>query len=292
MVVYNNPFEKGSDRYELWEMLLERDIKAFVQQNWDLVADDFLENGFMGINARGKSNPDSWEMTYPNLESYKNDWLHQAKKFAETVYIESLEEALYQATNLRDIEVKGNKALLHKKFDGQIEHTNGTVDSLNWKTLYRCEKVGSRWKISGFTGYIPFPTEYANKNRLLKRVPHGASQHLTAGPYSPVLEIDAHKLVVISGQAAINDKGDVIGDNIEDQTEFTLDNCTKQLKDAGCNLNDVFKVNIFLKNLEDWPRMNTIYMKRIPEPRPVRTAIGADLLMTLLVEMEMWALKR
>ena len=125
----------------------------------------------------------------------------------------------------------------------------------------------------------------------LKRLPEGTSQHVTAGPYSPVLEVNPQKIVVISGQAAINDAGEVIGDTIEEQTELTIDNCFKQLQAAGCDLTHVFKANIFLKDLDDWPRMNEVYERRIPAPRPVRTAVGTDLLMTMMVEIEMWAVK-
>lgn len=292
MTEYNNPFEKGSDRHEIWKMLVERDIQAFVKQDWNMVAGDFIEEGFTGISANGKTNPDSWVLQYPDLESYKIDWLEQAKILSQTNYQEDVEDALYQATNLRDIEIRGNKALLHKKFDGQITQVDGKVDLINWQTLYQCQKAAGKWKISGFTGYLPFPMGHRSESSApLKRLPEGTSQHTTAGPYSPVLEVDSQKIVVISGQAAINDAGEVIGDTIEEQTELTIDNCFKQLQTAGCDLTNVFKANIFLKNLEDWPRMNEVYKRRIPEPRPVRTAVGTDLLMTMMVEIEMWAVK-
>lgn len=125
-----------------------------------------------------------------------------------------------------------------------------------------------------------------------KRVPDGARQHITAGPYSPVLEIQASStLVVICGQAAILLDGSIKGDTIEEQTEVTLDNCEAQLRRAGCTFADVFKVNVYLTDLEDWPRFNEVYARRMPEPRPVRTAVGTKLLPGLIVEIEMWAAK-
>ena len=54
---------------------------------------------------------------------------------------------------------------------------------------------------------------------------------------------------------------------------------------------DVFKVNVYLKDLEDWPRFNEVYKQYFPQPLPVRTAVGSGLLLTLLVEIEMWATK-
>ncbi|SKC86300.1 RidA family protein [Maledivibacter halophilus] len=125
-----------------------------------------------------------------------------------------------------------------------------------------------------------------------KRNPKGATQHKTAGPYSPVLEIECSKLVVISGQAAIDMEGNVIGNTIEEQAELTLENCKKQLETAGCTFDDVFKVNVFMTDLKLWPRFNKIYEKYFCNPKPVRTAVGTDLLMNLLVEIEMWAVKK
>ena len=123
----------------------------------------------------------------------------------------------------------------------------------------------------------------------VKRVPAGAAQHATAGPYSPVLEVQADRLVVISGQVALDLDGNIVGDTIEDQTRQTLSNCRRLLESAGCTFEDVFKVNAFMTNLDDWSRFNAVYMEMMPEPRPVRTTVGVRLLRTFLVEIEMWA---
>jgi len=125
----------------------------------------------------------------------------------------------------------------------------------------------------------------------LKRRPHGARQHRTAGPYSPVLVVEPHQLVVISGQVAVDLAGAVIGDTVEAQAEATLANCARQLASARCGFADVFKVNIYLADLNDWARFNKIYESKFKEPRPVRTAVQAGLMPGILVEVEMWAVK-
>ena len=125
----------------------------------------------------------------------------------------------------------------------------------------------------------------------LKTRPKDARQHVTAGPYSPVLEVDARRLVVISGQVAVDMSGEVIGSTIEEQTRATLNNCVAQLATAGCTLGDVFKVNIYLTDLADWTRFNAVYEEMMIEPLPVRTAVQAILLPGFLVEIEMWAVK-
>ena len=125
-----------------------------------------------------------------------------------------------------------------------------------------------------------------------KSVPANAKQHITAGPYSPVLEVECSKLVVISGQVAVDINGNVIGSTIEEQTRATIENCKTQLSYANCTLDDVFKVNIYLTDLAQWQDMNVVYTEMMPKPLPVRTAVQAVLLPGYLVEIEMWAAKK
>lgn len=291
-----NPFATtDTDRSQIWTMLVERDIAAFVNADWSAVADDFIESAFMGVDAGRKSNPDGWTIAFPTLSDYRDEWLRQAELFSESHAEPDPLAAIHRLTTLRDIEIVGDVAVAHKKFDGFINLKGGGQDRLLWQTLYYCRKVSGRWRITGFTGFLPNPMgieepQLRNK-KLLKQLPEGASQHLTAGPYSPVLEVEPGRLVVISGQAALNEKGEVVGETIEEQTRVTLENCFKQLATAGCSPKDVFKVNIFMTDLDEWPRLNTVYREMMPEPQPVRTAVKAGLLFTLKVEIEMWAVK-
>lgn len=290
---YKNPFPNDPDRNEIWEMLVERDTIAFCNADWGAVADDFVEDAFMGVDGGGKTNPDAWILKYPRLEDYKNEWLRQAKDFKSKEWKGDVEEDFYNATILRDIDINGASALIHKKFDGKVEQVDGSVQYLNWQTLYRCQKVDGKWKIQGFTGYLPFPLMGGKPaTNIGISIPDKAAQHKTAGPYSPVLEVNPASLVVISGQAAIDLEGTVIGDTIEEQTHVTMKNCENQLLNAGCDLNDVFKVNVFLTDLDNWPRFNEVYKTYFNAPLPVRTAVQTPLLMTLLVEIEMWAVKK
>lgn len=124
-----------------------------------------------------------------------------------------------------------------------------------------------------------------------KEIPQGATQHVTAGPYSPVLEITCNKVVVISGQTSTAMDGKVLGETVEEQTRLVLENCKNQLATAGCTLEQVFKVNVYMKDLGEWGAFNAIYQEIMPEPRPVRTAVQTGLLPGILVEIEMWAAK-
>ncbi|KAB2670960.1 hypothetical protein F9K77_13415 [Ochrobactrum sp. LMG 5442] len=151
-----NPFAGDRDREQIWEMLVRRDIEAFVSQDWSLVADDFDEVRFLGIHAHNDRNPDKWDAGFPTLASYRDEWLRQAAESAAVEYAESLAEGIFRATDLSVIDVTGDVALARKKFDGTIARKDGSVDRLNWQTLYFCRREKARWKITGFVGYMAY----------------------------------------------------------------------------------------------------------------------------------------
>ena len=72
---------------------------------------------------------------------------------------------------------------------------------------------------------------------------------------------------------------------------MTLDNCRTQLEAAGATLADVFKVTVYLTDLADWERFNTVYRETFSPPYPARTAVQTGLLPGFQVEIEMWASK-
>jgi enamine deaminase RidA (YjgF/YER057c/UK114 family) len=114
-------------------------------------------------------------------------------------------------------------------------------------------------------------------------------QHTTAGPYSPLLKVTAGDIVVLSGQGPLDDRGDVVGDDIRDQLRVTLDNCARQLARAGLGLRSVFKVNAYLSDLAHWNEFNEEYLRHFSAPLPVRTTVGVQLLLGMKVELDIWA---
>ncbi len=153
-----NPFPSTDpDRHAIWEMLVARDIAAFLAADWSLVAEDFVTEEFIGIDGRHTANPDDWRLSFASLDAYRDVWLAQAKDFARQSFAEDTRKAIHAATFLEDIEIAGDRALAHKKFDGGIKKADGGFDRMNWQTIYYCKRVDGRWRISGFTGYIPNP---------------------------------------------------------------------------------------------------------------------------------------
>jgi 2-iminobutanoate/2-iminopropanoate deaminase len=98
--------------------------------------------------------------------------------------------------------------------------------------------------------------------------PEGAS---TAGPYSP--GIIAGNTLYCAGQVG-RDKDGKYPAAFEDEVKQTLDNVGAILKKAGYTFADAVAVQVHLADIEDFQRMNKIYMSYFPEPRPARTTVG------------------
>jgi 2-iminobutanoate/2-iminopropanoate deaminase len=62
---------------------------------------------------------------------------------------------------------------------------------------------------------------------------------------------------------------------IEEHTKHVLDELEKNLAGAGSSMEKVLKVNVYLNDIKDWPRMNTVYAGRWGKIPPVRTTIAA-----------------
>lgn len=157
MTLSTNPFPGDPDRSAIWTMLVPRDIAAYVKADWSMVEDDFVADDFVGIHGNKSDNPDGWSISFPTLAHYRDEWLRQALEGQKVDYAEDLEAGIHRATSLTEIEIVGDRAIAHKKFNGEIRLAEGGVDRLNWQTLYFCRKVEGHWKLTGFVGYLPYP---------------------------------------------------------------------------------------------------------------------------------------
>jgi 2-iminobutanoate/2-iminopropanoate deaminase len=61
---------------------------------------------------------------------------------------------------------------------------------------------------------------------------------------------------------------------IEEHTKHVLDELEKNLIGAGSSMDKVLKVNVYLNDINDWAKMNTVYAGRWGNVPPVRTTIA------------------
>ena len=114
---------------------------------------------------------------------------------------------------------------------------------------------------------------------------------MDALPFSPFRE--AGDLVFFSGQGGFDAAtGKLKGETIEEQAEQTLRNVAALLERAGCAVPDVVSCLVHLSDLSLFGRFNAVYARHFAEPRPVRTTVGAPLVMGMLVEITVVAHRR
>ena len=101
--------------------------------------------------------------------------------------------------------------------------------------------------------------------------------------------IRAGDFVFLTGQIPIKNGVVVTEGSIEDQTRIVLDEIKNTLIEAGCELQDVVKSMVWLKNKDDFPGFNKIYGEYFPHEPPARSAIVSDFLVDILVEVEVVA---
>lgn len=110
-------------------------------------------------------------------------------------------------------------------------------------------------------------------------------------PLSQAVTTDA--LVFVSGQLGGPADGGPLAGSVEEQTRLSLENIRAILEEAGCSMGDIVKTTVFVKNIEDVPRINPIYAEFFESDPPARSAVAvADLAGKAEVEIEAIAVLR
>lgn len=92
------------------------------------------------------------------------------------------------------------------------------------------------------------------------------------GPYSQAIQ--AGNMLFISGQIAIErSSGNIITSDIESETRQVMVNLEKILKVAGFDFSNVVKSSIFLKDMNNFPKVNAIYGEYFKINPPARETV-------------------
>lgn len=110
------------------------------------------------------------------------------------------------------------------------------------------------------------------------------------GPYSQAVE--SGSFLFLSGQIPLDPgTSEVVKGDIEAQTRQVLENMGNVLKAAGYGFGNVVKTTVFLKDMGDFQKMNTVYSDFMPH-KPARSTIEVSRLpRNVLVEIEAIAVK-
>ena len=111
------------------------------------------------------------------------------------------------------------------------------------------------------------------------------------GPYSQAVRVG--DLVFTSGQIPIDPStGEFVSGDIKAQAEQSLKNIQAILNEANMDFSNVMKVNVFLKDMNDFAKVNEVYASYFKEPYPARSCVQvAKLPKDAPVEIEVIAQK-
>lgn len=125
-------------------------------------------------------------------------------------------------------------------------------------------------------------------NKKAIRIPNAPAP---IGPYSPA--IYANGMLFISGQIPLNpDSGKLETTTIESASHQVMSNIKKLLNEAGLDFSNVVKSTIFLKDLSDFQKVNTVYATYFDSIPPARETVEvARLPLDVPIEISCIALK-
>ncbi len=125
----------------------------------------------------------------------------------------------------------------------------------------------------------------------MKKVINTEKAPQAIGPYSQA--ILANGMLFISGQIPINPETGEIAEGIENQTRQVLNNLKAILEKEHLTLDNVVKCSVFMKNMDDFVKMNEVYAEFFTEEPPARAAVEvARLPKDVEVEIEAIAINR
>jgi len=108
------------------------------------------------------------------------------------------------------------------------------------------------------------------------------------GTYSQAVSVVGGTTIYLSGQIPlIPSTMEMVSSNIEEQIKQVFENLTSVCIASGGSLNDIVKLNVFLTDLSNFPKVNEIMASYFHEPYPARAAVGIkELPRAALVEMD------
>ncbi|MBS1506766.1 MAG: RidA family protein [Bacteroidetes bacterium] len=107
---------------------------------------------------------------------------------------------------------------------------------------------------------------------MAKEVVYSANAPEPIGPYSQAIK--AGNMLFISGQVAIQKpSGNLVVGNIVDESHQVMKNLEAVLTAGGMNFSNVVKTTIFLKDMNNFPKVNEVYGSYFTNEPPARETV-------------------
>jgi 2-iminobutanoate/2-iminopropanoate deaminase len=92
------------------------------------------------------------------------------------------------------------------------------------------------------------------------------------GPFSPAVLVDG--TLYVSGQIGRDLKTQKIPEDFDAEVRQVLDNIGVILREAKMNYPDVVAVQVYLTDMDQFQKMNSVYTTYFKDNRPSRTTVG------------------
>ena len=107
---------------------------------------------------------------------------------------------------------------------------------------------------------------------MSKKIIYSKSAPAPIGPYSQAVEIN--NTLYISGQIALDaDSGELINENITEETHAVMKNLDAVLREAGYSFEEVVKCSIFITSMDDFSTINEAYGQYFKQNPPARETV-------------------
>ena len=93
------------------------------------------------------------------------------------------------------------------------------------------------------------------------------------GPYSQGVVSNGH--IFLSGQIPLNSNGELLDGNIQEQVALVFQNIRHLLETENCTLQNIVKLTVFLKDIQDFDAVNDKMIELLDEPYPARSLVQA-----------------
>ncbi|MBT5220847.1 MAG: RidA family protein [Woeseia sp.] len=98
--------------------------------------------------------------------------------------------------------------------------------------------------------------------------------------------VRAGDMIYLTGQIPMQDGAPMTDGSIEDQTRSCIENIRATLQLTGCDLDNIVKTTVWLKDRADFPGFDKTYGEYFSDAPPARTGLVGEFLVDIKVEIE------
>ncbi len=226
------------------------------------------------------------EKTFNNLKIYENTF------FSETM----LEKVFLVVTATDDVSENDRIVKLCKNANVLVNNASSKLNlDVRMCSIYEDDECqigisayGNPNKSKQLREKIKFLLKGEDNMKRVISTPNAPS---AIGPYSQAIE--ANGVLYVSGQVPfVPETMEIVEGGVEAQTKQSLENVGAILRGAGYDFKDVVKATVFIKDMNDFAKINAVYSEYLGEVKPARACVEvARLPKDVLVEIEVIATK-